>query len=298
MHKKQSKLIHNNFDNSGLATSFPSFREKTTIPKDLEEELQEIYENGYVILKNVLTQQEIQTLITELQPHLTKCGRNNFEGTKTNRVYNLLTKSQAFNSLAEHPRIMRILDNILRENYLLTAYQAIQILPGETIQPLHHDDQFINFPRPRRTVSIGTIWAITEFTKDNGATVVIPKSHQWGDELPASKDQLIPAEMQPGSVIVFLGTLWHGGGANTTESDKRLAISAQYCEPYIRPQENFMFSIPVEIAYNRLSPKLRSMVGYSIHPPFIGHVDGQHPLKHLKKLIEEKQNPHPHHSNL
>jgi ectoine hydroxylase-related dioxygenase (phytanoyl-CoA dioxygenase family) len=88
----------------------------------------------------------------------------------------------------------------------------------------------MNIPRPRRSYSIATIWAIDEFTADNGATVVIPGSHQWGNEFPNRASTIIPCVMPAGSVVVFLSTLWHGGGANVSKAP-RLAITTQYCEP-------------------------------------------------------------------
>ena len=148
----------------------------------------------------------------------------------------MLSKSRAFDKLVEHPRILRLLDRLLLPNYLLTAYQAIQICPGEVSQPLHHDDQFMSVARPRDPFSWATIWAITDFTPDNGATLIIPGSHKWGDDhLPNKQSPLTPCVMKAGSVVFFSSTLWHGGGANTTTHDKRLALSAQYCQPLDPP---------------------------------------------------------------
>nr|QBK85234.1 MAG: phytanoyl-CoA dioxygenase [Iridovirus LCIVAC01] len=283
--RQHSREIHSRFDNNRHAVSFSTERGNQDITTNLQVELDQIHSNGYVILRNVLSAKEVSAIKSALQPHFIHRGRNEFEGTRTNRIYDLLSKSRVFDTLATHPRILRILDRLLLPNYLLTAYQAIHILPGETRQPLHYDDQFVDIPRPRNALSVGTIWAMTPFTRENGATLVIPKSHKWGEERPPNDVKLTPVEMDAGSVVVFLSTLWHAGGANVTTSEKRLGVSAQYCEPFMRPQENFMLSIPVDVALNKFSPKLRSLIGYSIHPPFVGHVNGEHPLKYLKRLV-------------
>jgi ectoine hydroxylase-related dioxygenase (phytanoyl-CoA dioxygenase family) len=85
--------------------------------------------------------------------------------------------------------------------------------------------------------------------------------------------------MPAGSCVFFLGTLWHGGGANTAHRN-RLAVTAQYCEPWLRTQEAFALSTPLDIV-GQLSPDLQRMLGYSIHPPFVGAVNGMHPLRLL-----------------
>jgi ectoine hydroxylase-related dioxygenase (phytanoyl-CoA dioxygenase family) len=325
---EQTHAIHANLDANKDFVKPNGFAlggsvDPATLPvgSDLRREYEHLLREGYVVLENVLSPEEIQTLSEALEPHLLadQRGRNRFEGRKTNRVYDLvsctkhsrllkmdgeamagahsvcclllllshqISKSPTFHHLPQHPRILRLLDLVLLPNYLLTAYQAIQILPGELRQPLHYDDAFLNIPRPRQAFSVGTVWALTPFTADNGSTVLIPRSHLWGDELPPTDCKPVPCVMPAGSVVIFLSTLWHGGGANSTANCKRLAMSTQYCQPFIRPQENFQLETPFHVA-KKLSPRLQSLIGYSIHPPFIGHANGQHPLKHLDKLEAE-----------
>ena len=157
--------------------------------------------------------------------------------------------------------------------------QVINILPGEKAQMLHTDDSFYPLPRPRAALSAATIWAIDEFTAINGATDIVPNSHQWGDQL-AVETQREPVVMSPGSCVFFLGTLWHGGGANRS-SAPRLALTAQYCEPWLRTQEAFALSMTRDTV-RAVSEDIRRMLGYSIHPPFVGQVNGVHP----KRLLE------------
>ena len=143
-----------------------------------------------------------------------------------------------------------------------------QPAPGETAQQFHIDDDFYRVGRPRPPISLSAIWAIDEFTGENGATEVIPGSHRWGDEVPeAGNPDVVKVVMPAGSVVVFAGTLWHRGGANRSDRP-RLAITPQYCEPWARQQEQQILSVGPEAA--RYSGRIQSMLGYSIHPPFMG----------------------------
>lgn len=249
---------------------------------DIEALLSEVHEVGYVIIPELVPAAEMRQLEEVVRPLLTHDGRTEFEGHRTRRIYSVIEKTLALNPLIEHPLILALLDRILMENFLLSQVQAIDVLPGEVAQPLHHDDGFYPFPRPRRHFSAATIWAIDDFTADNGATRVIPGSHTWGPGTPDPEDvggQLQPAVMPSGSVIFFLGTLWHGAGPNDTDRP-RMAATVQYCEPWARQQENYCLAISRERA-KRCSERIQSMLGYSMLAPFIGMVNGRHPRRLL-----------------
>jgi ectoine hydroxylase-related dioxygenase (phytanoyl-CoA dioxygenase family) len=236
--------------------------------------------DGFVVIPRAVDDAVVAAIRAELAPHLDpgrRLGRNDFEGFRTNRVYALLGKAPSVALLVEHPRVVALLDALLMPNYLLSANLAINLWPGETAQLAHYDDSFYPIPRPRPPVSVSAIWALDDFTAANGATEVIAGSHRWGnDQAPAADDlRLVPVEMPAGSVVVFAGTLWHRGGANRTDRP-RLAITPQYCEPWARPQEQQMLAVPDAA---RFSPRIQSMLGYSIHPPFMGHVNGMHPRR-------------------
>lgn len=237
-------------------------------------------EDGFVILPGLIDAGEVAALVDALAPYEADrpLGRNDFEGTRTHRVYSLAAKGEAFLRLAEHPRVVAILDELLLPNWLLSTCQSIRLHPGETAQPWHTDDGFYLVPRPRARLAVSAIWAIDAFTADNGATRLIPGSHRWGHEHP---DELtheeVPAIMPPGSVLLFDGALWHRGGANRS-GGTRLAISPQYCQPWLRPQESQLLIMPPDRAA-ACTPRMRAMLGYSIHPPFIGQVDGMNPVR-------------------
>ena len=235
--------------------------------------------DGYIILPDLLSADQLAAIKAAVAPMLDRHGRNPFEGHATQRIYSVLNKTRACDLIADHPRVLALLDRALLPNYLLSMLQVINILPGERAQMLHTDDAFYPLPRPRKALGAATIWAIDDFTADNGATDIIPGSHLWGDQAPDSADRQ-PVVMSAGSCVFFLGTLWHGGGANRSDRP-RLAVTAQYCEPWVRPQEAFTLSMSRETV-RAVSEDIRRMLGYSIHPPFIGQVDGMHP----KRLLE------------
>jgi hypothetical protein len=249
----------------------------------VESDLAALDRDGYVIWENLLSTEECEHIREVIRPWLGHTGRNSFEGRCTQRIYSVLSRTRVCDRLVDNPRVLAVLDQLLMPNYLLSALQAINIQPGETAQLAHHDDGFYPVARPREPLAAATIWAIDEFTTDNGATVVIPGSHRWGKRPPGPDDPAISVVMPAGSCVFFVGTLWHGGGANTT-SDERLAVTAQYCQPWLRPMEAFTLSVSREIA-RTVSGDIRRMLGYSIHPPFVGAVDGLHPLR----LLETEQ---------
>ena len=245
------------------------------------ERLEQLDRDGFVVIERAIGPDVLGRVRDELDPYLgagAHLGRNDFEGFATNRVYALLAKAPSIAELVEHPAVLPILDALLLPNFLLSANLAINLLPGETVQAWHIDDGFYPVPRPRPAIGVSTIWAIDDFTTENGATQVIPGSHRWGDEPPPADPPIVDVVMPAGSVVVFLGTLWHRGGANRSDAP-RLAVTPQYCEPWARPQEQMVLSVGRAAA--QYSDRVRSMLGFAIHPPFMGHVDGLHPLRLL-----------------
>lgn len=247
-----------------------------------------VTETGAVIVDGVLEAGELAA-VCEAVGALEKgypFGRNNFEGERSHRLYSLVVRGPAFERVVAHELVCDVLDRLLQPNWLLSNCQSIRLYPGETCQPWHTDDGFYPIPRPRPfPLGVSTIWAIDPFTAANGATEVWPGSHRWLHDMPpehlAAGEEPLPAEMTPGSVLIFDAALWHRGGANTTDGT-RLCLTNQYCQPWLRPQESQLLIAPPAKA-RALSPRIRSMLGYNIHPPFIGQVEGKHPLR----LVDE-----------
>ena len=254
--------------------------------------LAEIENDGYTIIENAMSADLMARIREELDPFCQGKypGRNNFEGTRTERVYALLAKAPSVAEIIEHPATLALIDQLLPKNFLLSAALSILVHPGETPQPFHYDDGIAGLPfyRPRPRASVNTIWAFDDFTENNGATEVIPGSHRWSEDRQPREAEAIKVLMPAGSVIVFDGALVHRGGANTSNAD-RLAITPQYCNPGLRQIENMMLSVPPSIAGN-YSERIQNMLGYSIiEPSFMGYVDGVHPRKLIDRSYQGRK---------
>ena len=255
-----------------------------------------IRRDGYVVVHDLLTPREVAEIKRSLEPWLQGqlMGRNDFEGFHSERVYALLAKAPPVARIIEHPDVLAVLDQLLTPHYRLSACLAIQVHPGENAQGWHADDSYVWIPRPRPMMGVSTIWAFDDFTERNGATEVIPGSHLWGaDEQPAENDpRAVKVVMPAGSAVLFAGTLLHRGGAYTGESGTRLAITPQYCQPWIRQIENLTLAVPPEIA-RRYSERVQELLGYDVfEPTFIGYVDGMHP----KRLLDPDYTAHRKHA--
>jgi ectoine hydroxylase-related dioxygenase (phytanoyl-CoA dioxygenase family) len=201
---------------------------------------------------------------------------NAFEGIRTTRVYNLLAHGPLFEQIPVHPSVLPVCERVLDPGLLVSSLSSISIGPGETPQPIHADDQVIPLLKPHPPTVCNTMWALTDFTEDNGATRVIPGSHKASrsPDLTARYDS-VPAEMSKGSVLVWHGSLWHGGGANST-SAPRVGIAMNYCAGFIRQQENQQLGLPISMV-RHFAPRLQELVGYGIYRGLIGHIDKQVP---------------------
>jgi ectoine hydroxylase-related dioxygenase (phytanoyl-CoA dioxygenase family) len=240
--------------------------------------LDELRRDGFVVLEGLAGRDQMATIRAELAPYFAGrlFGRNDFEGFRSERVYALLAKAPSVALLVEHPAVLELVDAVLDPNYLLSANLAINVHPGETAQSLHADDGYCRIQRPREPMGVSAIWAIDEFTDENGATEVVPGSHNWADERRGQDEcRTEKITMPAGSAVVFMGTLLHRGGANGS-NQTRLGITPQYCQPWIRQIENMTLAVPPAVA-SSFSPRIQALLGYSIHPPFIGYVDGRHP---------------------
>lgn len=246
--------------------------------------IKEIRGQGYTIIESLLSMDEVNRIRGALEPWLQGqlMGRNNFEGEHSERVYALLAKHPDFALIVEHPQILAILDEMLEPDYLLSANLAINVHPGETPQPFHQDNNGGSFGASGVHHGISVIWSFDDFTEENGATQVIPGSHRFVHEVP-DEDKAVTAIMPAGSALVFSGLLVHRGGANKS-NETRLAITPQYCQPWLRQLENMVLSVPPEKAA-LLSERVQALLGYSVRAPgFMGYVDGMHP----KRLIDEQ----------
>lgn len=250
--------------------------ELTTLPSSVSaDDICEILDrDAGVIVKDVLDANQLARIQSELGPYLSQTadGTNDFTGHQTKRIGALIARSEMCRELALDPVVNGTCAQFLEpyaKGYQLHFTQAISIGPGETAQPLHRDRGLWGGQIPRRIeTQLSTIWAITPFTKENGATLVVPGSHKWDKDREAKPHEIAYAEMSPGSVLIYTGTVIHGGGANATQ-DRRLGVLIHYALNWLRQEENQYLSCPPDIAAT-LSPKLRELIGYSQGGPLLG----------------------------
>jgi ectoine hydroxylase-related dioxygenase (phytanoyl-CoA dioxygenase family) len=247
---------------------------------DVELHVKEVAELGYTIVENAIE----PALLDELSESLERLERffdvqpspNSFEGHHTLRVYNLLAYDEVWQRVPLHTSVLPIVDRVLDPGCLISSLSSINILPGEIAQPIHADDQLIPIPKPHPPTVCNSMWALTDFTEANGATRIIPGTH-LGSENPdyGAPYDSIAAEMPKGSVLIWHGSLWHGGGANATDTN-RIGIAMNYCAGYIRQQENQQLGLTHEKVAT-FEPRLRQLVGYGVYNFLIGHINKHSP---------------------
>jgi ectoine hydroxylase-related dioxygenase (phytanoyl-CoA dioxygenase family) len=237
-------------------------------------------DDGYCVVENVLDPATVAATRAELQGLFaaTPYGRDDFEGRATRRVYGLFAKTRALDAMATHPIVLDTLDRVLGPAQL-SAPTAIEIGPGERAQPLHPDDAIYPIPRPHAELVVNVMWPFDDFTEANGATRVVPGSHRWIEERPDPNTETVAVEMPAGSAMLYVGSLWHGGGANTT-TQPRVGVVLHYAVSWIRPVENHVLAVPRDVVRG-LPERLQELLGYNVYPPFLGYVDGRHPRRLL-----------------
>ena len=232
--------------------------------------------DGYTIVEDAIEPELCAALAEDLLRLERELGaapaQNIFEGTRTTRIYNLLARGPIYQRIPVHASVLPIIEQVLDRGCLVSSLSSIAIGPGEVPQPLHADDQVIPLPRPHVPIIANSMWAITDFTEENGATRIMPGTH-LRDHAPVlgTEYTTIPAVMKRGSVMIYNGSLWHGGGQNRT-NERRVGIAMNYCAGYIRQQENQQLGIPLEIA-RTFEPRLRRLAGFGLYRRLIGHID-------------------------
>jgi ectoine hydroxylase-related dioxygenase (phytanoyl-CoA dioxygenase family) len=222
---------------------------------------------GCVVVERLASNALMDRIEAELTRFLreTPAGADEFTGRRTRRTGALLARSPSFRDLAAHPTVLAVLDRVLGDHatsYQLHLTQVIEIGPGEPAQIVHRDQwAFDFFPFPTGfEVECHTMWAMTDFTEDNGATRVIPGSNRWGDKLRPAPEDTVPAEMTKGSVLLYLGSLYHGGGANRSSQPRR-GVNVGYTLSWLRQEENQYLACPPEVA-RELPEPLARLAGY------------------------------------
>ncbi|WHU48769.1 phytanoyl-CoA dioxygenase family protein [Gordonia sp. L191] len=239
--------------------------------------VQHLREDGYVIVDNLAGTDHMDRIEQELRPHIeaTPYGSDNFVGKKTRRTGSLIARSEAARELVRNPTILDVAGEFLSHasTFQLHLTQVISIDPGSTGQAIHRDQlawDFFPFPDDYE-VQCNTLWAMSDYTADMGATRVIPGSHRLGDNEKFTHEEAIPAEMERGSVLIYSGKIYHAGGANTTVDRVRQALNITYAVGWVRQEENQYLSTPLEVA-RTLDDDLLKLMGYQMGCFAMGYV--------------------------
>ena len=228
--------------------------------------------DGACIVEGVLSPEDLAALDADLNPLIdqTPMGVEEFGGLSTKRTGALVARCESVRSIVMHPLIRSAAETFLSpycERIQLNNTQLITLMPGQGAQPLHRDRLCWGgggggyLPMPIEP-QFNTIWAVTDFTQENGATVVIPGSQAWDFSRKGAPDETVQAEMTRGSVLLYSGTVLHGGGTNHSDS-RRVAMNITYCLSWLRQEENQYISCPPEIA-KALDEDLTDMIGYTV----------------------------------
>ena len=246
--------------------------------------------DGAVIVEGILSETQLQKLNTELDQHiaaLTPGLRHpthermiDFYGQKTIRCDGLPGKSDTFLEVMLLRPLIETADHFLRPNcsdYLFNTGQLIQIGPGESNQALHRDeDAWRELPDPKPLLQIEAMFALTDFTRGNGATRVVPGSHKWPPDRQPRPNEITCAEMPAGSALIYLGSAIHGGGANTTTNESRRGMFLGFVVGWLRTEENTFLTVPLEKA-RTMPSRVQELLGYKAHGS-IGVVDVGDPM--------------------
>jgi ectoine hydroxylase-related dioxygenase (phytanoyl-CoA dioxygenase family) len=252
----------------------------TEAPNEVGAHVERIAQRGYTVVADAVDADLIDELDEDLR-RLEHDGQvlpagNDFEGAHTVRIYNLLALGEVYGRIPVHPAVLPIVEGVLDAGCLISSLSSISIDPGEKAQPIHADDQLIPLAKPHAPTVCNTMWALTDFTEENGATRLVPGSHRLDHSPHYGGDyDTVPAEMAKGSVLVWHGSLWHGGGANRS-SARRVGVAMNYCAGFVRQQENQQLGIPLEVA-RTFGPRLRELCGFGIYSGLIGHIDKRSP---------------------
>jgi ectoine hydroxylase-related dioxygenase (phytanoyl-CoA dioxygenase family) len=245
--------------------------------------IEAIRRDGYTIVENAISADLIEALnsaLDRLERDLgAKPAGNGFEGHGTVRIYNLLAHGAPFAEVPVHSHVLPIVEGVLDPQCLISSLSSIAIDPGEVAQPIHADDQVIPLEKPHAPIVCNSMWALTDFTEANGATRLVAGSHRRPNPDYGGAYETIAAEMPRGSVLLWDGALWHGGGANRT-AERRTGIAMNYCAGFIRQQENQQLGLDPALVKG-FAPRLQELVGYGVYRGLIGHIDKTSPAQRL-----------------
>jgi len=251
-----------------------------TLPQDASADTitQALRDDGAVIVERLADEGVCDAILAELRPTFDREGRrfeNDFNGYKTNRVASTLAYAPRSADLIGHARVLEVADRVLLPhcvNYRIGSNTAIEILPGEGHQVLHRDDSIYPVQIPGIEWQVDVMWALCDFTLENGATRVVPGSHRWIGRRTPVESEVVQAVMPKGSALFYMGSVWHGGGQNRSNA-ARAGLINTYALGWLRQEVNQYLTIPRDMV--RAYPEtIRRLIGYQSHGRGLGKYRG------------------------
>ena len=244
------------------------------------EAAERVASDGWTVLRGVIERELVSALLARIDALMLElqipCGGNAFLGERTRRIFNLLARDPIFARVPLHPAVLPVVEGVLDRELLLSSSTAIEMQPGQAAQPFHADDGSYGLPKPHRPFNSTAIWALTDFTLENGATRLVPGSHR-SDRNPqrGEQPQHVAAEMPAGSVLVYHGSLWHAGGENRSASGASRSC-ATTARGFLRQEECQLLALPRE-QVAQFPARLQTLIGYGTYRGLLGHVDQRNP---------------------
>ncbi len=248
--------------------------------------------DGAVVIDDLADPDVLRRLRSEVAPFIdvTPFGSDRFAGHDTRRTGALVARSPASRELVQHPVVLDVTGRLLEKakNFQLHLTQTIAIGPGEPAQSIHRDQwafDFFPFPSDYH-VQCNTMWAVTDFTEENGATRIMLGSQDLPDAFDHTEDETVPAEMTAGSCLLYTGKVYHGGGANRSDA-VRIGGNITYVVGWLRQEENQYLSVPREVAMT-LDDDLLRLMGYRVGAYALGYIDDvRDPLEAIRGATGE-----------
>ena len=244
--------------------------------------LDTVERDGGVVVRDMLDPDLLARLNGELETEIERWEPGSstgnalmvaFHGKRTKRFCGLAARAPSFVEALLHPLMKEFADRYLLPNcgsYWVNTTQMMVVGPGEPVQFLHRDEaNWPHFPWPGYELTVSCMFALNDFTEENGATLVAPGSHRWETvERRPELSEVTAAVMSAGSGLLYTGKVIHGAGTNRTESAWRRGMHLSFVLGWLRPEECHYLAVPPEVAV-KLPQRARQLLGYASYLPSV-----------------------------
>ena len=242
-------------------------------------------QDGYAVVPDFLEPQAMDRVRRGLAPVFDAIGSRMAEdlGQQTVHTHNLLAKTRAVDEILVDDRLLGLVEAILGPDFQVSGVAAMRPGPGDGRQRMHQDDGHYPIPRPHPPLIVNTLIALDPFTRENGATEIVPGSHRWTDRVDPDVPT-VTVEMPAGALLLWEGALWHRGGGNSTQDEYRRSINVNFNLAWLKQRENQFVGVPPEVVVE-MPEKLQALIGYKLTNYGLGTVDYRNPIETVKRRL-------------